>query len=119
MSLISERLLSLVNFDQVRHIRNENFNYFKTQFQEFNQLRIDDNIENGFCYPLLLKKPIDKFKLHENNIFIPSLWMEATKRNNSKEYEIECKLSTEMLPLPIDHRYNLKDLERVSILIKK
>lgn len=119
ISIVAERLLSSIDFKKVRSIRAENFNYFREQFNDINLLDIDNNVKDGFCYPLLLKSPIDKTKLYEKKVFVPNLWIETTKRSNSEDYPIECKLSSEMLPLPIDHRYNLKDLERVSSLIKE
>lgn len=119
ISIISERLLSAVDFENVKKIRSENFNFFKREFQELNLINIDNELDNGFCYPLLLNNPIDKSKLFKEKVYIPSLWIETTNRENSSEYPIECKLSTEMLLLPIDHRYVLKDLERVASLIKE
>jgi hypothetical protein len=119
ISKVSECLLSNIDFKKVRSIRAENFNFFRDQFDKINLLNIEDNVEEGFCYPLLLKPHIDKTKLYAKNVYIPNLWIETTKRANNEDYPIECILSSKMLPLPIDHRYNLNDLERVSRLIKE
>lgn len=119
ISIISEKLLSNVDFAKVKTIRNRNFNFFRKEFNEINTIEINDNEEDCFCYPLLLENPINISKLHSNKIFIPSYWKDTIVRENKDLYEFECKLSNELLPLPIDHRYSLKDLKRVTALIKK
>lgn len=119
ISVLSERLLSNVNFETVRKIRNNNFNFLKKELGEFNKLKIDTNEVDNFCYPLLLAEPIGKRDLSNQQIFIPNLWIEITKRPNALDYKFECKISTELLPLPIDHRYTDKDLSQVVAAIKK
>ena len=118
MSLLSERLLSNVNFDEVRKIRNDNFKFLRKELGDLNELIIDKNEVDCFCYPLLLKKPIDKQKLFDELIFIPSLWLDTVHRDEYLDFPLECKLSREILPLPIDHRYTTKELQRVSNVIK-
>lgn len=118
ISILSERLLSNVDYENVRKIRNDNFDFFKRELGEFNILKIDDNEVDNFCYPLLLDKTIDKRNLSNQQIFIPNLWIEITKRSNALNYKFECQLSTELLPLPIDHRYTDKDLAQIVTAIK-
>lgn len=119
MSLVSKKLLSNVNFDEVREIRNRNFNFFRNEFDNINTIVISENSSDCFCYPLLLRNAIDVTKLHAEQIFVPSYWKDTLNRQNNKKFELECKLSSELLPLPIDHRYNLDDLKRVSETIKR
>jgi|APSaa5957512535_1039671.scaffolds.fasta_scaffold22078_4 hypothetical protein len=119
MSILSERLLSNVNFDEVRKIRNDNFEFLRNELGDLNELIIDKNEVDCFCYPLLLKKPIDKQKLYNEKIFIPSLWLDTVHRDEHLNFPFECKLSRELLPLPIDHRYTSKELQRVSNTIKR
>jgi len=119
ISIISERLLSNVDFKEVRKIRNRNFNFFRKEFSEINTILIHDKEKDCFCYPLLLMNPIDITSLHKEKIYIPSYWKDVLNRENKELYKFECTISSDLLPLPIDHRYNLKDLKRVSQLIKK
>ncbi|MFI1745806.1 hypothetical protein [Thalassobellus sediminis] len=118
ISIVSEKILKTINYSKVRAIRDENFSFFKKEFQELNQISINDETD-CFCYPLLLNKPIDKELLFNKNIFIPSYWLDVTKRKMVEGFQFENKLSLELLPLPIDHRYTKEDLIRVSIAIKK
>ena len=119
ISVISERLLSHVDFNEVRARRNKNFDFFRKEFNNINTLEILDNEVDSFCYPLLLSKPISIKALHEEKIFIPTYWIDTVNRLGSEAYDFECKITTELLPLPIDHRYTIEDLKRVSESIHK
>lgn len=118
ISLFSEKVLLTINYSEVIKIRNENFKIYQEKFSSVNELSINKSETDCFCYPLLLKKPIDKTKLLQGKIFIPSLWLDTNKRDLSSKYNFECKLSSELLPLPIDHRYNSEDIIRVITAIE-
>lgn len=118
ISAVSEKLLKTVNYNEVRTTRNENFNFFRNEFLKLNQILIDNDTANCFCYPLLLEIPIRKQELFNQNIFIPTYWKDVVQRESIKEFQFEERLSSELLPLPIDHRYTKKDLKRVSNAIK-
>ena len=119
ISILSEKILSTINYKEVRKIRNENLNFLREEFGNINLLKIDENEKDCFCYPLLLEKPIEKEILSNERIFIPNLWMDTLSRKEKNKFELECKISNELLPLPIDHRYTLKDMKRVSETIKR
>lgn len=118
ISLFSEKVLSTVNYTNVRKIRNENFKLYQEELSSINQLYIEESETDSFCYPLLLKEPIDKIELFKQKIFISSLWLDTNRRKLANKYPFECKLSSELLPLPIDHRYTFEDIERVINAIK-
>ena len=113
ISLVSEMLLSHVDYTDVRSVRNENFEFFRESFKKINELKIDEDATDCFCYPLLLKNSINRSMLFKENIFVPNYWMDTVKREGSEKYEWECELSKEVLPLPVDHRYKREDLGRV------
>jgi len=119
ISIVSERLLSMVNYSEVRRIRNINFKYFQDQLSDLNALDLGNNLTDCFCYPLLLEKSIDKSKLYESNIYVPSLWLDTLGRPNKTDFKLECHLSLNLLPLPIDHRYMIEDLRRVCNTLKE
>ena len=72
-------------------------------------------------YPLLLDKEIDKAKLFKENIFIPTFWNEVLERGDiENSYGYEKKMTQRLLPLPIDQRYGIKDMNKiVKNIIKK
>lgn len=119
ISILSEKILHTIDYKEVRKKRNENFNYFRKEFDEMNKIEIDKNEFDCFCYPLLLDKSIDKKKLYNEKIYIPNLWSDTLGRKQKDNFPLECMFSQEILPLPIDHRYSIKDLQRVKDTIKK
>mgnify|MGYP006141360151 FL=1 len=64
------------------------------------------------CYPLLVEGESVREYLIENNIYIPSFWPNYEAREK-KMNGIESFLSTHLLPLPIDQRYNQKDMKLI------
>ncbi|SDH86779.1 MULTISPECIES: hypothetical protein [Winogradskyella] len=118
ISILSEKILQTLNYKEIRAIRNRNFNFFREEFNSFNNIMIADDEIDCFCYPLLLDRPIKKEELYNEKIYLPNYWLDTTARLDSLNFEFETKISTQLLPLPIDHRYTIEDLKRVSQAIK-
>lgn len=119
ISILSEKILSTINYAEVRKRRDANFKFFQEEFGNLNRIDIDGNERDCFCFPLLLDHPIDKKRLFNENIFIPSLWLDTLNRSQKEDFRLECMFSNELLPMPIDHRYSFEDLQRVSDTLKK
>ena len=66
-------------------------------------------------YPLLVEDDQLRHVLIENKIYISQWWKWVLSNNNSNDFEK--KLSKYLLPLPIDQRYDLKDMEMVAAII--
>jgi dTDP-4-amino-4,6-dideoxygalactose transaminase len=65
-----------------------------------------------YCYPFLLSQPISKAQFYENGIFLMTLWEDVLNRH-TEGYHFEKMLSHNLLPLPIDHRLDQQDLQRI------
>ena len=63
---------------------------------------------------MICRHPVAKGLFHSENIFIPMLWPDLLNRA-SKSHETEVRLTNCLLPLPIDHRYTPRQLERVAL----
>lgn len=114
ISPLSERLLSLVNFKEVAEARQRNFSYYAKRFGSINKLSIDwDPNSIPFVYPLLLEQPISKQALFEQRIFVATYWQDVLQRNVAG-FEFEKLLARQLLPLPIDHRYDIGDCRQVA-----
>lgn len=119
ISKLSEKLLSNVDYEKVKNIRKENFEFFMDRLDEFNKLRVDYNADlTPFCYPFMPNFYINKNIFYENKYYIPSYWLDTIERDR-EGFEFEKKLSKNLLPLPIDHRYNKDDLKRLLTLLLK
>ena len=113
ISLLSERLLSNIDYLAVAQKRRANFKQYEFAFESINRLKLklDDHMV-PFAYPLLLDHPIDKQRLFEQQIYIPTYWQDTLTRNIDG-FNFEKTLSQCLLPLPVDHRYGPEDCERV------
>lgn len=113
VSILSEKILKTLDYNTIREKRNTNFQLYKDAFKSLNLIEIEKGVKDAFCYPLLLQQPIEKKMLHKLNIFIPTYWQDVVDRENSEDYKVETTLTNYLLPLPIDHRYDEKDITRV------
>jgi len=118
ISLFSEKLLSRINYKKVADIRIENFNYLHQNLRDFNKFKIPKNlISVPLCYPFIPIKKIAKSTLHQKGLFIPSFW-DRTISVLNKGFEFEKKLADNLLPLPVDQRYSIKEMRIVKNIIK-
>lgn len=120
ISLISELLLSRLDYTNIAQKRKENFLFYQRQLGRKNQLKINylDSESVPNYYPFLPFGVVKKERFWENKIFIPQLWYECIDRE-SIDFVLEKDYSKRLLPLPMDHRYRPKDLNRVIELINE
>jgi len=71
--------------------------------------------DDPMIYPLLFKNSGLRERLIENKIYIPQWWKEVIK--NTARDSIESYLSQNLIPLPIDHRFNRNSLDFIANLI--
>ena len=113
MSVVSARLLDSVDYAAAAQKRRRNFGVYQDRLDGLNQLAIPpDDAAVPFCYPLLLKNPFPRERLFAQNIFVPTLWNEVQHRIH-QGFAFEKQLAQNLLPLPLDHRYDETDCLRV------
>ncbi|NTS43316.1 hypothetical protein HRG84_20710 [Flavisolibacter sp. BT320] len=119
ISNVANWLLNHLDMKLIRQKRRENFTCYENAFRSSNRLAAAiDVIETPFCYPLSLNTAIDKKRLHQLNIFVPTLWPDVFNRNITG-FEFEKQLASNLLPLPVDHRYEKADCEQVIQIIQQ
>lgn len=118
ISFLTERLLANIDYQEVIKRRKENFEFYRHAFTDINMMldlpKLDDAVP--FCYPLLLKDTLNREAIFAKQIFLPRFWQEILNRNLQGD-EFEKMLSQKLLPLPVDHRYDLVDCQRVVEVI--
>jgi hypothetical protein len=118
MSVLSERLLSNIDYTEVIARRRANFNYLHQVFKNSNRFHIAaENESVPMMYPLLPAVSVNRESLYRNQLFIPTFWAEV-KDSDNPLFETERKLAAQLLPLPIDHRYTEADMQRMAAVIK-
>jgi len=111
MSDFSQRLLGQIDFIHIKSLRMSNFITLHNGLKTLNQLEINiDDLNSPFCYPLLLNKPIDKKRLYDEGLYIPSLWNDVIERD-SPDFTLEKTITKNLLPLPVDHRYSQSEMD--------
>ena len=112
ISLLSEKILSTVDYDFVKMKRKSNFKHLSKKLQKYNSLQIlEDKIGTPFCYPFLPEVNIEKEYFYRKNIFIPTYWEDALKR--CEPGDATFLFSTQLLPFPVDHRYGEEEMEYI------
>lgn len=111
MAKLTWNLLHGIDYGRVEVQRKQNYAFLHKAFSRMNLLLLWDE-PGTFMYPLYLEngKEIRK-RLQAEKIYIPTLWP-TVFRVSSPDKE-EWKMAENILPLPIDQRYDEADLSIV------
>ena len=116
MSKISTKILSSVDYQKVANIRRNNFIVMDYLLRPYNELKWDLAEQVPMVYPFLINKPLRSI-LIANKIYVPQWWKYLIEITESVDFENY--LSKYLLPLPIDQRYNTKDILSLAQFILK
>lgn len=111
MSKLTENLLHGIDYEYIKKVRTRNFAFLHGKFQKVNRLFLTCP-EGAFMYPLYIQggKEIRK-KLQEQKIFVPTLWPATLKLCDT--HDLEFDMAENILPLPVDQRYELEDMNYI------
>lgn len=117
MSKLTQRMMQSIDYQAAALKRRENFKTLHKALGKDNNivLPLDDDAV-PMVYPYLVPKKGLREKLIENKIFVARYWpnvLEWTTKEN-----IEYLIAFQMLPLPIDQRYNKYDMDYIIRMIK-
>lgn len=117
MSKLTENLLHGIDYDLVKDKRTENFVYLHNRLSCINKLNLSVP-EGPFMYPLYIDNGHEiRKKMLIQKIFIPTLWPAVF--NLCSENDLEYDMAKNILPIPIDQRYGLEEMEYICCLIYK
>lgn len=108
MSKLTENLLCAIDYKEVKNRRNKNFKFLHESLGSINKLNLI--VPNGpYMYPLYIENGEKiRVQLQTKKIYIPTLWPAVFRRCN--ERELEYNMAKNILPLPVDQRYDLNDM---------
>ena len=118
-SRLAEQLLAGIDYDRARDARRRNYVAVHERLAPANRLAADLVLPDAavpFCYPLLPVKPLDRQRLWRQQIFVSHLWPEVETRPGDG-FDWERELAGGLLPLPIDQRYDLSDMDRLCTAV--
>jgi hypothetical protein len=116
MSNVTKRILQSIDYTRIANIRISNFKYLDKSLSNINVLKI--KYKTGMVpmvYPLFLPNNKLRMKLNEKKLFIPMYWPNVL--GWCSEDKLDYSLVEGILPLPIDHRYNKRDMKKIINLI--
>jgi hypothetical protein len=117
MSRLTERILHSVDYEAVRERRLDNFRLLHNTLISDNELIISiDRIDAPMIYPYKRARAKDiRERLIQNKIFVATYWPNVLKW--CEETELEYSLAEDIIPLPIDQRYDKDDMNRILKVI--
>ena len=117
MSKLTEDIMRSYDYDKIKKIREENYNYLNEKLLRYNKLTL--NIPQGaFMYPLYIDNGSEvRKKLQKKNIYIPTLWPDVF--NICNEIELEYDMAKNILPLPCDQRYDVETMKYLALEVER
>lgn len=118
MSRLTKRLLSTIDFERAKKIRRQNFTYLHKELGASNLLDLPqiDDFECPMVYPYMTHKGSLRQELIHNRIYVATYWPNVVEI--CQDHSVEYKFATDLIPIPIDQRYNTKHLTRITNIIK-
>ena len=118
MSRLTARLIDGIDYEAARLRRLENFRFLHERLGGWNRLRLDvEAMSAPFCYPLWTGLSGLRDMLIDERILIPLLWPEVL--DAAPLDGVERRLALNLLPLPVDQRYGLEDMERIACAVER
>ena len=116
MSKLTENLLHGIDYKMVKNCRTLNFSYLHDKLHTINKLNL--SVPDGaFMYPLYIENGAEiRKQLQAKKIFIPTLWPAVF--DLCMEKELEYDMAKNILPLPVDQRYGVENMEYIVNCVK-
>ena len=117
MSVFTKDCLHNIDYSLIQQKRIENFKYLHSHLKNTNLLDID-NFGDFVCpmvYPYYTTNETLKQHLVENKIFCATYWPNVFEW--CKKDDLEYKLANNIVSIPIDQRYGIKDMQRIVNVI--
>lgn len=116
MSRLTKNLLRSIDYEYVKQIRTNNFAYLHEKLRKVNKLNVRP-IEGAFMYPLLIDDGMKiRKQLQQMKIYIPTLWPNVLEECETST--LEYKFAADILPIPVDQRYGIEDMEYLVEVIR-
>jgi hypothetical protein len=115
MSKLTDNFLRGIDYFAVEKRRTENFSYLHKRLRDKNKLHL--TIPTGaYMYPFYCENgAMVRKSLQTKKIFIPILWPDVL--DICKPDTLEYDHAMNILPLPVDQRYKIEDMEYIAKLL--
>ena len=107
MSKLTKNLLHAIDYCDIEQKRKDNFEYLNQRLSNINLLSLKPAT---FMYPFMVENGAElRKKLQSEKIYVPTLW--PTVFEVAAKDSIEYKMAENILPLPIDQRYTIEEMD--------
>lgn len=113
MSKITKKLLKNIDYEKSKKTRIDNFSTLHGLLEDEQKTKL--SIENFSCpmfYPLISDDTDLRQRLINQKIFVPTYWPHILKEFSPNDFTF--KITSSLLPLPIDQRYGSEDMRRIA-----
>lgn len=117
MSELTKRVLSTVDYESIKTQRRENYARIHDSLGATNQLTLNNKTQTPSVYPYLFENKELRDRLIENRIYVSRQWKHIMTDDRANAYEK--KIAEYMIPLPIDQRYSVEDMDYISDMVKR
>ena len=110
-------ILSQIDYESIIEKRRQNYQFLNKALGDKNQLWLP-SMNSFVCpmvYPYMTNDETLRGQLIKNKIFVARYWPNVLEW--CKEADIEYKLATKIIPLPIDQRYGINDMIRIIEIV--
>lgn len=119
MSKLTKSLLLNIDYKLVAEHRRKNFLCLHEQLKNTNEIGIDFYSKSApMIYPYLTNDIELKEKLILNHIYVATYWPNISRWMNSSNSH-ESYLMNHLIPIPIDQRLNIYDIEHIVKIIQE
>lgn len=117
MSNLTQKMLSSLDYAAIMERRITNFTFLHAHLAESNDLRIPhiDSFACPLVYPYYTKNSELRKHLISNQVFVATYWPNVLEC--CKEGDIEYDFCKNIIPIPIDQRYNEENMNQIIKLI--
>lgn len=116
MSRLTENLLRGIDYSFIARRRKNNFEFLDAALGYLNELRPKGGY-GAFMYPFLIEDGMTvRKRLQKEKIYIPTLWPNVLE--DCTEDSLEYRYAADILPIPVDQRYDEADMKYLAEIIK-
>lgn len=118
MSPQTKEILSQIDYDSIIEKRRQNYLYLSKALGEKNLLQLPsiDSFTCPMVYPFMTDDESLRGQLIKNKVFVARYWPNVLEWCSKRD--LEYKLVSRIIPLPIDQRHNEEDMKRIIEIIK-
>lgn len=115
MPRLTKRVLESIDYDAIINKRKENFLVLHEILNNSNRMDIDISTDTPSVYPYLTTNKHLRDRLIANKIYISRFWKHVLTNELANEFEKD--LAEYLIPLPIDQRYEKRDMEYIANMV--